>query len=74
MNKVNNSTFIEKSKLYLSRKEAAFSLSITTKTVDRWIRIGIIKAFKLEGRVLIAVDSLTPENLQSTKPIYQNKF
>lgn len=58
----------------VSRKQAAEMLSVSTKTVDRWIRSGFIKAFKSTGsnKVLIYADSITQENLQSPKPKFNN--
>jgi hypothetical protein len=45
-------------------------MSVSTKTIDRWIINGRIEAFKpyFSSRVLIYEDSLTQENLQSPKP------
>jgi excisionase family DNA binding protein len=58
----------------VSRKQASEMLSVSTKTIDRWIRSGFIKAFKSTGgsKVLIVADSITQENLQSPKPKFNN--
>ena len=53
---------------YLSRYEAANHLKVSAKTIDRLIRDHRIKAFKLGKRVLIYLDSLTEENINSVKP------
>lgn len=57
---------------YLSRYSAAETLSISVRTLDRLIRDGRIRAFKLGKRVLIYYDSLTEENINSIKPKFQN--
>jgi len=61
---------------YVSRNHAALKLSVSPKTIDRWIKDGRIKAFKPHGsrRVLIYAYSLTQENLQSPIPKFLNKF
>lgn len=58
----------------ISRAEAANFLSVSIKTIDRWIRDGRIENYKPHGssRVLIYLDSLTQENLQSAKPKFLN--
>ncbi|WP_414655296.1 excisionase family DNA-binding protein [Flavobacterium sp. UBA7663] len=53
---------------YLSRYEAANHLKVSAKTIDRLIRDHRIKAFKLGKRVLIYLDSLTEENINSIRP------
>jgi excisionase family DNA binding protein len=60
----------------ISRIKASEQLSLSTRTIDRYIREGRIEAFKPYGsrRVLIYADSLAQENLQSPKPIFSNKF
>lgn len=63
-------------RLVISRKEASRRLSLSMRTIDRYIRGGRIEAYKPydSGRVLIYADSLIQENLQSSKPKYSNKF
>lgn len=58
----------------VSRKQAAILLSVSIKTIDRWVRGNRIQAFKpfLSNRVLIYEDSLTEGNLQSIKPNFKN--
>lgn len=60
----------------LSRKQASSLLSVSTKTIDRWIRLGYIRAFKPKNsnRVLIHKDSLTEDNLKAFKPNFKNEF
>ncbi|TDR25808.1 helix-turn-helix domain-containing protein [Flavobacterium cheniae] len=53
---------------YLSRLNASQYLGVSIKTIDRLIRDHRIKAFKLGKRVLIHLDSLTEENINSVKP------
>jgi excisionase family DNA binding protein len=57
---------------YFSRDEAAQYLKISVKTIDRLIRNDRIKAFKLGSRVLIYVNTLTEENINSIKPKFHN--
>lgn len=57
---------------YLSRYEAASHLKVSTKTIDRLIRDNRIKAFKVGKRVLVHLDSLTEENINSIKPKFKN--
>lgn len=57
---------------YLSRYQAAEHLQVSAKTIDRLIRDNRIKAFKLKRRVLIYLDSLTEQNINSVKPKFQN--
>ncbi|GGE31524.1 excisionase family DNA-binding protein [Psychroflexus planctonicus] len=61
---------------YISRKQAAELIGVSTKTIDRMLRDGRINGFKPFGstRVLIYSSSLKKENLVSPKPIYQNNF
>lgn len=60
----------------ISRNKASVQLSLSTRTIDRYIREGRIEAFKPFGsrRVLIYADSLTQENLQSPMPKFSNNF
>lgn len=59
----------------ISRKEAALKLSVSIKTIDRWLKDRRIYGFKARGsnRVLIVEDTLTQENLQSPIPNFLNK-
>lgn len=60
----------------ISRKEASSFLSVSTRTIDRWIQDNRIHCFKPfnSKRVLIYKDSLTQENLQSPQPKFINKI
>lgn len=60
----------------ISRKTASNRLSVSLKTLDRWIRQGRIQAFKAKNssRVLIYEDTLTQEYLQSPKPKFKNQI
>lgn len=59
---------------YISRRQAAKNLGLSTRTIDRMLRDGRIEGYKPYGssRVLIFEDSITPSNLMSNRPIYQN--
>ena len=46
------------SRRFISRKEAAALLSISEQLVDRWIREGKIRGFRLGRRVVLAVEEL----------------
>ncbi|PKG42779.1 helix-turn-helix domain-containing protein [Psychroflexus sp. MES1-P1E] len=61
---------------YITRKKASQMLSVSVKTIDRWIRCGRISAFKPfnSSKVLIDRDSLSQENLQSSRPTFKNNF
>lgn len=56
----------------LTRKEAGEALKISLKTIDRLIKNGRIKGFKLGRKVLIYSDTLTEENINSIKPNFLN--
>jgi len=60
----------------ISREQAAALLSVSKKTIDRWIRSGRIEAFKAHNssRVLIYKDSLLEENLKSARPVFENNL
>ena len=60
----------------ISRKEASTFLSVSTRTIDRWLRDKRIHGFiPFNGkRVLIYKDSLTQENLQSPIPKFKNEI
>ena len=52
-----------------TRRETALYLRLSQKSIDRLIRCGRIRAFKIgKGKVLIYADSVTEENLNSIKP------
>lgn len=59
-------------KTLLTRKEAGEALKISLKTIDRLIKNGRIKGFKLGRKVLIYSDTLTEENINSIKPNFLN--
>ena len=61
-------------KKFMSRKEAAKELGVSTRQLDRYIRDGRVRAFKPYNgmRVLVHSDSLTQENLQSPVPVFNN--
>lgn len=50
------------------RREASRYLRCSQKTIDRLIRNGRIKAFKMGRKVLIYADTCTEENINSIKP------
>ncbi len=52
----------------VTRKEAASFLKSSPKTVDRLIRDGRIKAFKIGSKVLIYEETLCEENINAIKP------
>jgi predicted site-specific integrase-resolvase len=62
--------------MYISRQKAAEMLSVSVKTIDRWIRLGKFQAFKASdsSRVLIVEKSISQENLQSPKPTFENNL
>jgi excisionase family DNA binding protein len=53
---------------YCTRLEASQTLRCSTKKIDRLIRDGRIRAFKIERSVLIYANTLTEENINSPKP------
>jgi excisionase family DNA binding protein len=56
----------------LTKKEAGEALKISQKTIDRLIKNGRIKAFKLGRKVLIYSETLTEENINAIKPKFLN--
>lgn len=58
----------EKFPIYVSRIEASLRLKCSVRKIDRLIRDSRIKSFKVERTVLIYLDSLTEEYINSTKP------
>jgi excisionase family DNA binding protein len=59
-------------KTLLTRKEAGEALKISLKTIDRLIKNGRIKGFKLGRKVLIYSETLTEENINAIKPKFLN--
>jgi excisionase family DNA binding protein len=57
---------------YTTRLEASVRLKCSIRTIDRMIKDCRIKAFKLNRRVLIYLNSLTEECLNATKPKFLN--
>lgn len=53
---------------YSTRIGAANILNCSTKTIDRLIKDGRIKGFKLGRKVLIYSETLTEHNINSIKP------
>lgn len=56
----------------LSKKETSEYLRVSTKTVDRLIKDGRIRAFKVGRKVLIYAYTLTEENINSIQPKFLN--
>jgi excisionase family DNA binding protein len=54
--------------IFWDRKGTASHLCCSIKTIDRLIRNGRIKAFKMGRKVLIYSSTCTEENLNSIKP------
>lgn len=59
---------------FWTKKETSSHLRSSTKTVDRLISNGRIKAFKIGRKVLIYADTVTEENINSIKPKFNFKF
>lgn len=53
---------------FFTKKEAGEALKISQKTIDRLIKNGRIKSFKVGRKVLIYPETLTEENINSIKP------
>jgi excisionase family DNA binding protein len=51
-----------------TKKETSNHLRSSTKTVDRLISNGRIKAFKIGRKVLVYAESVTEENINSIRP------
>jgi excisionase family DNA binding protein len=59
----------ENPKTLWTRKETANYLRQSQRSIDRLIRSGRIKAFKIgRGKVLIYAESVTEENLNAIRP------
>ena len=60
----------------VSRKKASELLDVSTRSIDRWLKENRIEGFipYKSSRVLIYLDSLTKENLQSTQPKFNNEL
>ena len=50
------------------KKETSKHLRSSEKTIDRLIKNGRIKAFKMGRKVLIYAETVTEENINSIKP------
>lgn len=61
---------------FISRTQASQITSLSIRQIDRIIRDGKIKAFKIfnSRRVLIDPESINQENLQAIKPKYNNFY
>jgi excisionase family DNA binding protein len=59
-------------KTVLTRKEAGQALKSSLKTIDRLIKQGRIKGYKLGRKVLIYSETLTEENINAIKPNFLN--
>lgn len=55
---------------FWTKKETSSHLKSSTKTVDRLISNGRIRAFKMGRKVLIYAETVTEENINSIKPKY----
>ena len=53
---------------FWTKKETSCHLRASTKTVDRLISNGRIRAFKIGRKVLIYAETVTEENINSIKP------
>jgi excisionase family DNA binding protein len=59
-------------KTVITRKEAGETLKSSLKTIDRLLKEGRIKGFKLGRKVLIYSETLTEENINAIKPNFLN--
>lgn len=57
---------------FWNKKETSKHLCCSIKTVDRLIKNGRIKAFKMGGKVLIYACTCIEENINSIKPKFKN--
>jgi excisionase family DNA binding protein len=57
-----------------TRDEAAKIKKLSKKTVDRLLRAGRIRGFKIGRKVLIYPNSFTEENVNSIRPKFNNKW
>lgn len=55
-----------------SKKEASKHLCCSIKTIDRLIKDGRIRAFKMGKKVLIYANSCIEENINAIKPKFKN--
>ena len=55
-----------------TKKEASNHLRASVKTIDRLIKQGRIKGYKLGRKVLIYSETLTEENINAIKPNFLN--
>jgi excisionase family DNA binding protein len=65
-----NTTIVHQ--VLLTRKEVSSYLKSSMKTVDRLIRDGRIRGFKIGSKVLIYANSVTEENINAMKPKFKN--
>lgn len=54
--------------IFWNKKQTSSYLCCSTKTIDRLINNGRIKAFKMGRKVLIYAETVTEENINSIKP------
>lgn len=57
---------------FWDKKEASKHLCCSTKTIDRLIQKGRIRAFKMGRKVLVYADTCIEENINSSKPNFKN--
>jgi excisionase family DNA binding protein len=53
---------------FWTKKETSIHIRSSTKTVERLITNGRIRAFKIGRKVLIYADTVTEENINAIKP------
>lgn len=53
---------------FWNKKQTASYLCCSIKSVDRLIRNGRIKAFKMGSKVLVYAETVTENNINSIKP------
>ena len=49
---------MEKTKVWFTKKDAMRHLSASKRTIENWVKEGIIKSYKLGGRVFFDRDEL----------------
>jgi excisionase family DNA binding protein len=57
-----------------TREEASKIKKVSKKTVDRLLRHGRIRGFKIGSKVLIYPNSFTEENINAIRPKFNNKW
>jgi excisionase family DNA binding protein len=55
---------------YWNKKDTSTHLRCSIKTVDRLIKNGRIRAFKMGRKVLVYAETVTESNINSIKPKY----